>query len=64
MVDLNSTMNMNVFSSRSSTMFTSNVLEKKQGAMRTRLLTIPNTTSIQSESAKHIQGKELPQFLL
>lgn len=64
MVELTPTMNMNVFSSHLSTMFTSNVSEIKPGTIKTGLLTILNATSIQSEFAKHIGGKELPQFLL
>lgn len=65
MVELTSTININVFSSHWTTMFTSNVLGKKpQGTIKTGLLTILNATSIQSEFAKHIRGKEPPQFLL
>lgn len=53
MVELTTTMNTNVFSALLSTMFTSNVLQKKQGTMKTGLLTILNATSIQSEFAKN-----------
>lgn len=63
-VALTSTMSTNIFSSQLSTMSTSNVSETKQNTIKTGLLTILNAASIQSEFAKHIRGKELPQFLL
>lgn len=53
-VELTSTMTMNIFSFQFSTMLISNVSESKRNTIKTGLLTMLNAASIQSEFAKHI----------